>query len=117
MLFHGISSEVLWEVSGVEVHFVMCPWCCRSELAAATQKRLEDAAAKKEEEEAQKAAQRHVRREYKCAHSPHPPSGCRPDNDAGVCRGYFLEMLKQCCNKPTPIKWRTGQERPNLFMI
>ncbi|CAL8469997.1 g9539 [Coccomyxa elongata] len=36
----------------------------RSELAAATQKRLEEAAAKKEEE-AQKAAQRHVRREYK----------------------------------------------------
>ena len=40
---------------------------CRSELAAATQKRLEEAARKREEEEREKAAQRNVRREYKCA--------------------------------------------------
>ena len=40
---------------------------CRSELAAATQKRLDEAAKKKEEEEREKAAQRHVRRDYKCA--------------------------------------------------
>ena len=89
-----------------------CPWCCRSELAAATQKRLEEAAAKKKEEDAQKAAQRHVRKEYKCAYSPshclyfygrlwviYPAldswtdlyffffftfSGCRSDKDAGA---------------------------------
>ena len=49
----------------------------RSELAAATQKRLEEAARKREEEEREKAAQRHVRREYKCARCPAFPQSRR----------------------------------------
>lgn len=63
-----VSNVIRLACSGSKSEFVsLTVALCRSELAAATQKRLEEAAAKKEEEERQKTAQRHVRKEYKCA--------------------------------------------------
>lgn len=45
-----------------------CAWCGpgRSDLAASTRLRLEDAARKKDEEAREKAGQRFTRQEYKC---------------------------------------------------
>ncbi len=57
----GLTISWLYQVVG----FNNSGCLRRSELAAATQKRLEEAASKKDEEERQKAAQKHVRREYK----------------------------------------------------
>lgn len=44
-----------------------CNGCCRRERRAATQRNLEEAAKRKADEEREKAAQRYVRKEYKCA--------------------------------------------------
>ena len=44
-----------------------CDGCCRRERRAATQRNLEEAAKRKADEEKEKAAQRYVRKEYKCA--------------------------------------------------
>ena len=41
-------------------------WDARSELAASTQRRLEEAGRRKEAEEREKAEQRYVRKEYRC---------------------------------------------------
>lgn len=52
-----------WTLPAVKCHERCVP---RSELAAGTQRRLEEAGRRKEAEEREKAEQRYVRKEYKC---------------------------------------------------